>query len=94
MRAATHQGRGVSSAHSPTGRTPGAHVQGLLGLPQASPLADNNPCPLPTANLDSENRALRGREASQGVVQLEGISGTLDLQVVSELGDLRALGSP
>lgn len=33
-------------------------------------------------------------EASQGVVQLEGISGTLDLQVVSALRDLCALGSP
>ena len=33
-------------------------------------------------------------EASQGVVQLEEISGTLDLQVVSALRDVCALGFP
>ena len=67
---------------------------GLLGLPRASPLADDNPCPLPTANLDSENRALRGRGGLPGGCPTRGDLGDLGLAGGVRTGGLVCSGLP
>ena len=59
--------------------TRGSCLGGLQGLSQASPLADANPCPLPTANRDSENRALMGGGGLPGGCPTRGDLGDLGL---------------